>query len=105
CLPPGPPPWTLDERGLVLFPAGDFSREEVVPLQNGGAEPAADGQPGLVTDRLLYTTTPISWEEWVRAWEADQAGQAPDLPVLHAVRLLPSPEGSDLPATAGLPVA
>jgi hypothetical protein len=60
------------------------------------AEPGGD-QPAPELDRLLCTRTPLAWDDWVRAWENDRAGQQPDLPLLHAIRLLPSPTTAPTP--------
>ena len=89
-------PYTITPRGLVLFPGGDFAKEEVVSLvePTEGAVPL-NGAPLLMLDRVLYERTPIEWNEWVAAWEADREGKVPSVPLLQSVRVLPRPEPSE----------
>jgi hypothetical protein len=96
-----PGPYIIGTRGLVVYPGGDFHRAEIYPLQAGNGdspEVVVNGQPSLPLDRLLYRNTPILWDDWVAAWEADREGKVPELPLLEQVRILP------LPATSPEPV-
>ncbi|MCI0461405.1 MAG: hypothetical protein L0Z62_31025 [Gemmataceae bacterium] len=46
-----------------------------------------------LTRELLFREVPLTWDEWVQAWERDQAGQAP-APVVEERRLLPVSTGA-----------
>src|SRR5207302_1606244 len=44
-------------------------------------------------DRLLFERVPVEWEEWVRAWELDQAGKAQEALLAPEACLLPGGAG------------
>jgi hypothetical protein len=100
CLPPRTP-FVVNDRGLIVYPGSDYTKEEVYPLlpANGEAPNGpVNGERSLPLERLLYSCTPIPWQDWVAAWESDRQGKPPDLAFLHPVRLLPLPAPSPEPA-------
>jgi len=92
-LPPGVSVYGICGEGLLLWPGGDFSRGVVCDLRelDGPQAPPADGSASVPPERMLYTRTPIAWDDWVAAWSRDQAGDPVALPVVEKVRLLPVP--------------
>jgi hypothetical protein len=60
-----------------------------LPPHVAGAGPAPAART-LSADRLLFGATPVRWEDWVEAWERDQAGKPHKPPLLRGVRLLPA---------------
>jgi len=75
-LPPGSV-FDLTEKSLVVWP---------LPGQNG--ETVYDLEDGPQRDALLYSATPIRWDDWVQTWQHDRDGKGhtPLLPL--RVRLL-----------------
>jgi hypothetical protein len=103
CLPSATVSYAINGRGLILFPGGDFAKEERIPLQGPfpPAESAAgNGQLVFAPQQLLYSNVPITWDDWVRAWEDDKQGRIPDLPQLQRVRLLPAVSHAPSPSVA-----
>jgi hypothetical protein len=81
--------WRVARQGLIYWPGDDFSKEMVVdlcPEEKDGAPP-----PPVPPERLLYSSVPVTWDDWVAAWMRDQASQTAALPILKEVRLLPEP--------------
>jgi hypothetical protein len=81
--------WRVARQGLIYWPGDDFSKEMVVDLcpEDRDGAPA----PPVPPERLLYSSVPVAWDDWVAAWTRDQEGQPADLPVLKQARLLPEP--------------
>jgi hypothetical protein len=101
CLPSGTA-YRIDPRGLVLCHGGDFGKEVVHSLVSTPEVPnlSANGCEVIPLDRLLYDRSPLTWDDWVLAWEEDREGKAPTLPLLHRVRVLPPA----VPSTASEPM-
>jgi len=70
--------YDLTERGLVVWPLSEQNGEVVYDLENSPQK-----------DALLFSATPITWDDWVQTWQHDHDGKGhtPLLP-LH-MRLLP----------------
>jgi hypothetical protein len=77
--------WSPAWAGKVLYPTSD--EEVIVP------EPPLAGLPTLPAPKLFFSRLPITWHQWVVAWEREQAGLGADVP-LQEVQLLPSREES-----------
>ena len=43
----------------------------------------------LEADQLLFSERPVAWQDWVAAWERDQAGEGIPKPLVPGMRLLP----------------
>ena len=65
------PPYDIREDVLMLWPGGDYAREETRPL--GERKPAFD----------------IPWQDWVECWEAAARGVEPRPDLVGGERLLP----------------
>jgi hypothetical protein len=96
-LAPARPPYDIAEDGLVVWPGGGYEAEVVYDLRDGpvlhprvvtGHPPA--GLPVLTADQLLFGRRAVAWDDWVEAWERDQAGVAPPKPLVPGVRVLPA---------------
>jgi hypothetical protein len=107
CLPSGTA-YRIDPRGLVLCHGGDFSKEEVHSLVSTPEVPevSANGKEVIPLDRLLYDRSPLTWDDWVSAWEGDRDGKAPDLSLLHQVCVIPATQSGPVSESmhASLPV-
>ncbi len=95
-LGPEPMPFDVAPEGLIVWPGGDYHTEAVYDLAATGparprtiAGPAALGLPALDMARLDYRNLPLTWDEWVRAWQQDQAGAGRPDDVLPGVQLFP----------------
>src|SRR5262249_13680195 len=93
ALAPAAPRYHLTRCGLVAGPGADGRPEVVYPLDDGAVclpyvlsgAPVAD-LPGLERRRLVFRETPVLWQEWVEAWQRDQAGQGtPEVPAAASV--------------------
>ncbi|HTU89638.1 MAG TPA: hypothetical protein VMF69_06035, partial [Gemmataceae bacterium] len=76
-LPPGTV-YNLTETGLVVWPLSEQNGEVVYDLH--------DDPP---KDALLYSATPIRWNDWVQTWQGDHDGKGHVLLLPLRVRLLP----------------
>jgi hypothetical protein len=91
-FPPGTV-YDLVQNGLVIWPQSGQNDEVVYDLQEGyGIVPRSFGPlqlPPLEAASVLYSATPIYWNEWVQNWQRDHDGKghAPLLPL--RIRLLP----------------
>ncbi len=65
------PPYDIREDVLILWPGGDYDREETRPL--GDRKPAFD----------------IRWQDWVECWDAAARGVEPRPDLVGGERLLP----------------
>ncbi len=90
------PPYTLANDDLVLWPDGHFDTEIVYHLEESPTlhprvvEGKPPGRlPELDADRLLFSRRPVAWQDWVEAWERDQAGAGRPGPLLPGLRVLP----------------
>jgi hypothetical protein len=99
---PTPVAFDIDSDGLVVWPSSDFTKEAVFDLSAGpvlqphhanGAMPA--GLRPLDTSWLLFTSTPVSWLDWVRTWDRDRSlvnGESHELPYALLPVLVPPKE-------------
>lgn len=76
--------WDIADRGLVVWPEESWETEVVYPLEGPS---------------LLFSETPLTWREWVSAWEDPAAG--PPLPLLPRVRLIVGEPEFSRPAGGG----
>ncbi len=67
------PPYDIREDALLLWPGGDYDREETRPL--GERRPAVK----------------IRWKDWVACWDAASRGVEPRPSLLSSVQVLPRP--------------
>jgi hypothetical protein len=87
-LPPGAS-YTVGDRGLTVWhttnpPATyDLENSLLVP------EPPLADLPRLPADRMLFSATPIYWDDWVNVWEHDRAGKGQPVALVRDQRLLP----------------
>jgi hypothetical protein len=86
----------LKEEGLLVFARTERNGEMLYPLTDGGdaflqtREASSQAfQPPLLREAILYTATPLRWDDWVQTWQLDHDGNghAPLLPT--CIRLLP----------------
>jgi hypothetical protein len=91
------PPYDLADEGLVVWPDAAADSEVVYDLHDGpilqpralqGPIPA--GLPELSAERLLYSRVMIRWQDWVDAWEGEQAGKELPETLGGGFRLLPA---------------
>jgi hypothetical protein len=88
--------YDITAEGLVVWPGPDFEAEAVynlgtgrmIPPQIKGPAPAP-ALPVLDSCRLLFERVAVPWDDWVEAWEDDQAGKRRPKVILDGVRLLP----------------
>lgn len=73
--------YDLRENGLVVWPMSEQNGESVYALEVSPQK-----------DALLYSATPIRWDDWVQTWQRDHDGKGhePLLPLW--LRLLPDGE-------------
>lgn len=67
--------WDVTDRGLIVWPGPSAAAEVVYP-------------PASIQDRL-FRATPVRWDEWVRTWQAQAAGESASPVVPRSVQLLP----------------
>jgi hypothetical protein len=108
CLGPSAGPYEINGDGLVVWPGGGFDTEAFYDLGNGEfmgprnvPEDSSANLPVLEAGRILYQRTPVTWERWVEAWEADQAGVGALQEVAEGVRLLPTVSARELSRATG----
>lgn len=88
-----PPAYDIADEGLVIWPEADFETEILYPLDDApifvptvtrGTPP----QPLLPIDRerLLFKETPLTWADWVAAWE--EARLTPPARLVDTVKLM-----------------
>jgi hypothetical protein len=93
---PPRPPYDIDDRGLILWPESEYESEVVYDLREGpvlhprsvAGQPTA-ALPVLGANQILFRDRVVSWQDWVEAWERDQAGEGPPKPLVPGVRVLP----------------
>jgi hypothetical protein len=87
--------YEVTDEGLVVWPAPAF-RPGVVYALGAGPElqprplgpDQADGFRAVPERELVFRSTPVLWQDWVKTWDSDHAG-AGHVPLLPAsVRLL-----------------
>src|SRR5262249_40882932 len=67
------------------------------PLREDPENPAVAAD----LDRLLFSRTPILWEQWIQCWEKDQAGEGqPELPIRGELLVRLHSPACDAPAPA-----
>ncbi len=96
-LGPAVPSYDIADEGLVIWPVKDYKIEIIYDLRNatvlqprarGGLPPAH--MPALPVVPLVFGQVPVTWREWVEAWESDEAGKGLPEQFLDGVCLLPS---------------
>jgi hypothetical protein len=104
CFQPSPPPYDVAERGLVVWPGGQFAVEVRYDLQQ---RPTISPRPRALAkawelDRiesqdLVFAQSAVSWERWVAAWEAEREENAlpavfsQPIPMLPKISAAPRP--------------
>jgi hypothetical protein len=90
------PPYDVTDRGLVVWPCGEYDQEVRYDLSQRPymrPKPRSVAReyeiPTLESSCAVYEESRIDWEQWVRAWTAEKADEP--LPPLfpNEVRLLP----------------
>jgi hypothetical protein len=101
---PVAPPYHVTRPGLVVWAGPDGRGEALYPLGDGEllGPGVASGSPPpelpvLERERLLFSATPIRWQQWVETWQRDQAGEGAPR-VFEPTRLLPTAEHALAPA-------
>ncbi|MBI3408789.1 MAG: hypothetical protein HY040_10570 [Planctomycetes bacterium] len=76
------PPYDVVHDGLVVWPGKGYEAEVLYNLRDGLLihPRVVNGQatvelPVLDANRLLFRNQEVTWQDWVAAWESDQAGQ------------------------------
>jgi hypothetical protein len=94
-LPPGVVAYDLTHESLVVWPDANYEAEVLYDLDAGPVlrpRPTVGvsslTMPTLHADRLLFGNAPLTWDEWVAAWERDRGGAGLPEPLLPA---LPAP--------------
>jgi hypothetical protein len=74
--------YSLTCQGLAVWSRDEDDAEAFYDLRNGAMTTArvtrgsfAAPLPVLDVRRVLFANVPITWEQWVEAWERDQAGE------------------------------
>lgn len=87
-LPPGAT-YTIGDNGLTVWHASgppvtyDLEDWLLVP------QPLLPDLPRLPAHRVLFSATPIYWDDWVNMWEHDRAGKGQPAALVRDQRLLP----------------
>ena len=96
CFSPRTPPYDIAERGLTLWPEGRYEIEVTYNLDQRpviSPRPRSVARsfnlPSLRSSDLVFGDSEISWESWVRFWEAPATDFGEQSPRWAAVRLLP----------------
>ncbi len=96
CLGPECPPYDIADQGLVVWPGKGYETEVVYDLGAGAVlQPrVVEGRPNaalptLAADQLFSSRRAVAWQDWVAAWERDQAGAGIAEPLVAGFRLLP----------------
>jgi hypothetical protein len=85
--------WTLEARGFLVWQGNGEPACAVYDLKEGpelrpqGWQGAED-LPDVSTRELLFRERPVTWDAWVAAWQADQAGEEGE-GLLKDMHLLP----------------
>jgi hypothetical protein len=87
-LPPGAT-YAVDEKGLTVWPDGDTSATYAPDGAFLTPRPPLEGLPSLPSEQVLFSATPIFWDDWVEVWEHDRAGKPHAPALVRGQRLLP----------------
>jgi hypothetical protein len=95
---PAVPSYDVVDEGLVVWPGESSEMEVIYDLRNGPVlQPRVTrgvpttGLPALPAAKLLYDRVTIGWQEWVEAWESEQAGKELPEGLSGGFQLLPEP--------------
>lgn len=97
CFAPALPPYDVMEKGLVVWPDGQYQAEVYYDLH---ARPWMRPRPRslarqydlptLEANHALYAELAISWETWVTCWNVEESTSPMTEMFAHEVNLLPS---------------
>ncbi|MBI1311562.1 hypothetical protein GC176_09670 [bacterium] len=79
-------PYDVDEEGLLVWPDGEYKAEAVYSLRrHTTVRPYPRSVvrqydlPPLPTERLIFSETTLTWEDWSRQWDDSSNGTRPDV--------------------------
>jgi hypothetical protein len=81
--------YTIGDRGLTVWYANEPPAIYDLEISLLAPNPPLPDLPRMPADRMLFSATPIYWNDWVNAWELDRAGRGQPLALIRDQRLLP----------------
>lgn len=82
CLPNPRPPFDVADRGLVVWPGGNYEAEVVYPLRD---RPVIRPRPRHIAEiwslpkldapQLVFRENAYAWDDWVRTWTSVAEGE------------------------------
>lgn len=86
----------LTPEGLKVWPKDQFEAAALYDLHEDGTikpqpivNPTPLALPSFEASKVLFSETEVSWEEWLEAWAAEEAGTPPRLAERVSFPLLP----------------
>ncbi len=103
CFVGGMPPYDMTDRGLVIWPGGDYQDEvryEMTQRPTMRPRPRTlakqHAMPTMEAPQAIYAENSIQWDDWVAAWDAEQEAKTGPALFPSEVRLLPAIPTSNL---------
>jgi hypothetical protein len=81
--------YAVGESGLTVWPDGDTPATYDLESEVLDPRPQLLGLPVLRPEQVLFSARPITWHDWVEAWERDRAGKDHPTALVPGQRLLP----------------
>lgn len=101
CFRDRMPPYDVMERGLVVWPCGEYDHEVRYDLTQRPTlrpRPRAVARqfdmPNLEAGGAIYPESPVQWQDWVRTWQAEQDQRPVRTLFRNEIHFLPNTEAT-----------
>jgi len=81
--------YAVGEHGLTVWPNRDVKATYNLDESPLLPQPPLMELPRLSMQQVLFSATPIYWDEWIDVWEQDRAGKDHATALVRGQRLLP----------------